>query len=47
MRTFAVATLALALAAAIAVPPPAKADDDGGIRLVTQNMYVGLSLIHI
>ena len=43
MRTFAVATLALALAAAIAVPPPAKADDDGGIRLVTQNMYVGSS----
>src|SRR5438105_11437719 len=23
--------------------PPAKADDDGGIRLVTQNMYVGSS----
>src|SRR5215831_13184522 len=33
----------LSLAAFIAAPLPAKADDDGGIRLVTQNMYVGSS----
>jgi len=33
----------LALAAAIAGPSSAMADDDGGIRLVTQNMYVGSS----
>ena len=39
----AVAIAFLALAALIAGPPPAKADDDGGIRLVTQNMYVGTS----
>lgn len=39
----AAAIASLALAAAIAVLPPAKADDDGGIRLVTQNMYVGSS----
>ena len=40
----AVAIAFLALAAAIAGPPPAMAaDDDGGIRLVTQNMYVGSS----
>jgi len=39
----AVAIAFLAIAAFIARPPPAKADDDGGIRLVTQNMYVGSS----
>ena len=39
----AVAIACLALAAFIAGPPPANADDDGGIRLVTQNMYVGTS----
>lgn len=39
----AVAIAFLALAALIAGPPAAKADDDGGIRLVTQNMYVGSS----
>ena len=39
----AVAIAFLALAAFIAAPPPARADDDGGIRLVTQNMYVGTS----
>ena len=39
----AVAIAFLALAAFFHGPPPAKADDDGGIRLVTQNMYVGSS----
>ena len=40
----AVAIAFLALAAAIAGPSAAMADDDdGGIRLVTQNMYVGSS----
>jgi len=39
----AVATAFLALAVAIAGPSTAMADDDGGIRLVTQNMYVGSS----
>ena len=39
----AVAIALLALAASIAGPPIAKADDDRGIRLVTQNMYVGSS----
>ena len=40
----AVAIAFLALAAAIAGPSTAVADDDdGGIRLVTQNMYVGSS----
>jgi endonuclease/exonuclease/phosphatase family metal-dependent hydrolase len=39
----AVAIAFLALAAFFAGPPPARADDDGGIRLVTQNMYVGSS----
>jgi hypothetical protein len=39
----AVAIAFLALAAFIAGPPSAKADDNGGIRLVTQNMYVGTS----
>jgi len=41
----AVAIAFLALAACIAAPPPAMAQDnsDGGIRLVTQNMYVGTS----
>jgi endonuclease/exonuclease/phosphatase family metal-dependent hydrolase len=39
----AVAIAFLALAAFFAGPPPAMADDDGGIRLVTQNMYVGSS----
>ena len=39
----AVAIASFALAAVLAGPPPAKADDDGGIRLVTQNMYVGSS----
>ncbi|HKS63099.1 MAG TPA: endonuclease/exonuclease/phosphatase family protein, partial [Xanthobacteraceae bacterium] len=39
----AVAIVLVALAALIAAPPPAKADDDGGIRLVTQNMFVGSS----
>ena len=40
-RTIAIACLAVA--AFIAGPPPAIADDNGGIRLVTQNMYVGTS----
>ena len=39
----ALAIVLLAFAAFIAGPPPARADDDGGIRLVTQNMYVGTS----
>jgi hypothetical protein len=41
----AVAIVLLALAALIATPPTAMAQDnsDGGIRLVTQNMYVGSS----
>jgi endonuclease/exonuclease/phosphatase family metal-dependent hydrolase len=39
----AAAIACLALAAFIAGPPRAKADDDGGVRLVTQNMYVGSS----
>ena len=40
----AVAIASLALAALLTGPPPAKAaDDDRGIRLVTQNMYVGSS----
>jgi endonuclease/exonuclease/phosphatase family metal-dependent hydrolase len=38
-----IAWLSLSVAAFIAAPPPAMADDDGGIRLVTQNMYVGSS----
>ena len=33
----------LALAAFIPGPPPAHAADDGGVRMVTQNMYVGSS----
>jgi hypothetical protein len=33
----------LALAAFIPGPPPANAADDGGVRLVTQNMFVGSS----
>jgi len=39
----AIAIACLSVAAFIAGPPPAMADDDGGIRLVTQNMYVGSS----
>ena len=39
----AVAIALVAVAALIAGPQPARADDDGGIRLVTQNMYVGSS----
>jgi len=43
----AVAIVSLALAAFLAGPPPARADnradDDDGIRVVTQNMYVGSS----
>jgi len=39
----AVAIASLALAACFAGPLPTKADDDGSIRLVTQNMYVGSS----
>jgi len=41
----AVAIAFLSLAAFMAAPPPAMAQDnsDGGIRLVTQNMYVGTS----
>src|SRR5262245_25371968 len=38
-----IAIACLSVAAFIAGPPPAIADDDGGIRLVTQNMYVGTS----
>jgi endonuclease/exonuclease/phosphatase family metal-dependent hydrolase len=38
-----IAIACLSVAAFIAGPPPAMADDDGGIRLVTQNMYVGSS----
>jgi hypothetical protein len=40
-------TIAIACFAAAAIivgPSAAKADDDGGIRLVTQNMYVGSAL---
>jgi endonuclease/exonuclease/phosphatase family metal-dependent hydrolase len=40
-RTIAIACLSVA--AFIAGPPPATAGDHGGIRLVTQNMYVGSS----
>jgi hypothetical protein len=36
-----IAIACLSVAAFIAGSPPAVADDDGGIRLVTQNMYVG------
>ena len=39
-KKIAIAFLALA---AFFAEPPAKADDDGGVRLVTQNMYVGSS----
>jgi hypothetical protein len=39
----AIAIACLSVAGFIAGPPPARADDDGGIRLVTQNMYVGSS----
>ena len=38
-----IAIACLSVAAFIAGSPPAMADDDGGIRLVTQNMYVGSS----
>ena len=38
-----IAIACLAVAAFIAGSPPAMADDDGGMRLVTQNMYVGSS----
>jgi endonuclease/exonuclease/phosphatase family metal-dependent hydrolase len=38
-----IAIACLAAAAFIAGPSPARADDDDGIRLVTQNMYVGSS----
>src|SRR5262249_13025457 len=38
-----IAIVCLSVATFIAGPPPAMADDDGGIRLVTQNMYVGSS----
>jgi endonuclease/exonuclease/phosphatase family metal-dependent hydrolase len=38
-----VMTAFLALAVFIAGTPPTKASDDGGVRLVTQNMYVGSS----
>jgi len=39
-----IAAACIALAAFIAGPPTARADDDDGIRLVTQNMYVGSAL---
>src|SRR5262249_43235905 len=38
-----IAIVCLSVVAFIAGTPPAMADDDGGIRLVTQNMYVGSS----
>jgi len=38
-----IAIACLSVAAFIAGPAPAIADDDGGISLVTQNMYVGTS----
>jgi endonuclease/exonuclease/phosphatase family metal-dependent hydrolase len=40
-KTMAIACLSVA--AFIAGPPPVRADDNGGVRLVTQNMYVGSS----
>src|ERR1044072_3440387 len=39
----AVAIACVVLTTLLAGPPCAKADDDGGVRLVTQNMYVGSS----
>src|SRR6476619_6975437 len=45
MKKFAAGLLALALAAGITQSHNARADNDenGGVRLVTQNMYVGSS----